>query len=255
MTANTTRMPAFAVNDFDSSKNKAWWGRYGGIVLVIGFHVVLLWFVLSDFAKSDLKITQPPASVVIQDVAIPAAPVPPPAPPPPVPPPPVPPPPAAQPAPPPPAPNALQVKPKLPVVQSPKAVASSAPAVSAESSTATATATPSQNQVTAPNAQSLEADYVRKVQGMLNSTKRYPTGRQASQERPQGKVRIVFVLNRSGALQTAKVQESSNSNLLDDSALAGVRRATYPGFDADLWKGQETHEFSVDIDFLPPGIR
>ena len=94
---------------------------------------------------------------------------------------------------------------------------------------------------------------MRKVQGMLNATKRYPTGRQASQERPQGKVRIVFVLNRAGVLQSAKVQDSSNSNMLDDAALAGVRRASYPGFSAELWAGQETHEFSVDIDFLPPG--
>jgi protein TonB len=90
---------------------------------------------------------------------------------------------------------------------------------------------------------------------MLNATKRYPTGRQASLERPVGKARIVFVLSRNGALVSAQVQVSSNSNMLDDAALSAVRRATYPAFAGDLWRGQNTHEFSVDIDFVPPGTR
>jgi protein TonB len=90
---------------------------------------------------------------------------------------------------------------------------------------------------------------------MLNATKRYPTGRQASLERPVGKVRIVFVLSRNGALVSAQVHVSSNSNMLDDAALSAVRRATYPAFTGDLWRGQNTHEFSVDIDFVPPGTR
>jgi len=96
---------------------------------------------------------------------------------------------------------------------------------------------------------------VQQVQAMLNATKRYPTGRQASLERPVGKVRIVFVLSRGGALIGARVQASSNSNMLDDAALSAVRRATYPAFAGDLWRGQDTHEFSVDIDFVPPGTR
>ena len=258
MTANTTALTDFAVNDFGDGQRKGWWRRYGGLVLVVGFHVVLLWIVVSDFAKSDKKITKPAASIVIQEVAIPPAPTPPapppPAPPPPVPPPPAPPKPAAP--PPPPVPNALQVKTKPPVLPSVQAPSTQTPVATAEQNTSAPTvAAPSPSQVVGPTAQSLEADYVRKVQGMLNATKRYPTGRQASQERPQGKVRIVFVLNRSGALQSAKVQDSSNSNLLDDSALAGARRATYPSFETDLWKGQETHEFSVDIEFVPPGSR
>ena len=90
---------------------------------------------------------------------------------------------------------------------------------------------------------------------MLNATKRYPTGRQASLERPVGRVRIIFVLNRNGALVSAQVQVSSNSNMLDDAALSAVRRATYPAFAGELWRGQNTHEFSVDIDFVPPGTR
>jgi periplasmic protein TonB len=114
---------------------------------------------------------------------------------------------------------------------------------------------PAQSQVATPSAQSLESEYVRQIKAMLNATKRYPTGRQASLERPVGKVRIVFVLSRNGALVSAQVQVSSNINMLDDAALSAVRRATYPAFAGDLWRGQNTHEFSVDIDFVPPGTR
>jgi protein TonB len=72
----------------------------------------------------------------------------------------------------------------------------------------------------------MEAEYVGKVRTMLNSTKRYPTGRQASQQRPQGKVKVWFTLARNGALLDSGVLDSSNSNLLDDAALATVRRGS-----------------------------
>jgi protein TonB len=50
----------------------------------------------------------------------------------------------------------------------------------------------------------------------------------------------------------AGVLEAANSNLLNDAALATVRRVTYPPFTAELWPGQDQHKFTVDIDFLPP---
>jgi protein TonB len=143
-----------------------------------------------------------------------------------------------------------------PVVVQRAAPANNAPAPAAKPAATPAPASaPTQSQVAAPSVQSLESQYVRQIQAMLNATKRYPTGRQASLERPVGKVRILFVLNRSGGLVSAQVQVSSNSNMLDDAALSAVRRATYPAFVGDLWRGQNTHEFSVDIDFVPPGTR
>jgi protein TonB len=101
-------------------------------------------------------------------------------------------------------------------------------------------------------AASMEAEYVGKVRTMLNSTKRYPTGRQASQQRPQGKVKVWFTLARNGTLLDSGVFESSNSNLLDDAALATVRRGTYPPFPTNTWPGEDQHKFSADIEFLPP---
>jgi protein TonB len=99
---------------------------------------------------------------------------------------------------------------------------------------------------------SLEGEYVAKLRALLNSTKRYPTGRQASQQRPQGTVKVWFVLARNGSLLEAGVLQSSDSNLLDDAALASVRRGTYPPFPEQTWPGQESHKFTADIAFMPP---
>ncbi len=98
---------------------------------------------------------------------------------------------------------------------------------------------------------SLEAEYILKVRAMLHSTKRYPTGRQASQQRPQGKVKLWFTLSRHGSLLDVGVLESSNSNLLDDAAIATVRRGSYEPFPPDTWTGEEQHKFSAEISFTP----
>ncbi len=98
----------------------------------------------------------------------------------------------------------------------------------------------------------MESEYASMVRAMLNSTKRYPTGRAASQQRPQGKVKVWFTLTRSGSLLEAGILESSNSNLLDDAAIATVRRGSYPPFPGNTWVDQESHKFSADMQFSPP---
>jgi protein TonB len=102
------------------------------------------------------------------------------------------------------------------------------------------------------NSAAAEAEYATRLRALLNASKRYPTGRQASQQRPQGTVKLWFTLNRAGNLLEAGVLEPADSNLLNDAALATVRRAAYPPFGPELWPGQQQHRFTVDIDFLPP---
>ena len=104
----------------------------------------------------------------------------------------------------------------------------------------------------APSNASAEADYAARLKALLNASKRYPTGRQASQQRPQGVVKLWFSLNRAGVLQEVALLEAADSSLLNDAALASVRRTSFPPFAAELWPGQEQHRFTVDIDFLPP---
>ncbi len=96
----------------------------------------------------------------------------------------------------------------------------------------------------------LSATYTGRVRAYLNSTKRYPTGREASIQHPEGKVRIWFVLRRDGSLVDAGIDDSSNSILLDNAGLATVRRGTMPPFEG-AFGNEETHRFTVDLDFKP----
>ena len=98
---------------------------------------------------------------------------------------------------------------------------------------------------------SLENNYIASVRTTLNANKRYPTGREASLQRPAGKVKIAFVLARNGSLVEASVEESSNSIILDNAALATVRRTNYAPWPDGTWPLQSQHKFTVSLDFVP----
>lgn len=102
-----------------------------------------------------------------------------------------------------------------------------------------------------PNNASIEAGYISKLRAHLNSIKRYPTGREASQQRPQGKVKVWFVLNRDGALVEQGIEESSNSMLLDEAARKTINRATFSAFPESSWAGEANHRFSAELEFIP----
>lgn len=106
----------------------------------------------------------------------------------------------------------------------------------------------------APFAPSVDASagYVGRARYYLNSIKRYPTGREASIQRPEGKVRIWFTLRRDGSLVDAGIEDSSNSILLDNAGLATIKRGNLPAFD-NAFSGEEQHRFTVDLDFKAPG--
>jgi periplasmic protein TonB len=102
-----------------------------------------------------------------------------------------------------------------------------------------------------PNNANIEASYISKLRAHLNSIKRYPTGREASQQRPQGKVKVWFVLNRDGTLVEQGIDESSNSMLLDEAARKTINRATFTAFPESSWVGETTHRFSAELEFIP----
>lgn len=117
------------------------------------------------------------------------------------------------------------------------------------------TATPVQEApkvaVQPPVSVSLENNYIISVRATLNANKRYPTGREASLQRPSGKVKLWFVLARNGALQDAGIDESSNSIILDNAALSTLRRTTYAPWPEGSWASQSQHKFTVTLDFVP----
>ena len=102
-----------------------------------------------------------------------------------------------------------------------------------------------------PISVSLENNYIVSVRAILNANKRYPTGREASLQRPSGKVKLWFVLARNGALQDAGIDESSNSIILDNAALSTLRRTTYAPWPEGSWTSQSQHKFTVTLDFVP----
>jgi protein TonB len=102
-----------------------------------------------------------------------------------------------------------------------------------------------------PVSVNLENNYIAIVRATLNANKRYPTGREASLQRPSGKVKLWFVLARNGALQDAGIDESSNSIILDNAALSTLRRTTYAPWPEGSWASQSQHKFTVTLDFVP----
>jgi protein TonB len=102
-----------------------------------------------------------------------------------------------------------------------------------------------------PSSAAVENAYVVSVRTLLNANKRYPTGREASLQRPSGKAVVWFVLNRNGTLQDAGMDDTSNSILLDNAALSTVRRTSYTPLPEGSWPGQAQHRFTVTLDFVP----
>jgi len=97
----------------------------------------------------------------------------------------------------------------------------------------------------------MEAGYVGKLRAYLHSIKRYPTGREASQQRPAGTAVIWFTVRRSGELVEAGIEASAASMLLDNAALSTVRRGVYPPFPDEAWAGKAQQRFTVELDFVP----
>ena len=95
-----------------------------------------------------------------------------------------------------------------------------------------------------------EAGYVAKLRAYLQSIKRYPTGREVSLQRPSGTSTVWFLLARNGELLDAGIGLSSGSMLLDNAALATVRRGAYPSLPSQAWPGKAQQRFSVELDFL-----
>lgn len=96
-----------------------------------------------------------------------------------------------------------------------------------------------------------ESIYVGKVRAYLQMVKRYPTGREASLQRPAGTSAIWFIVRRSGEMVDAGIETSSGSMLLDNAALATIRRSAYPVFPDEAWSGKAQQHFTVELNFVP----
>ncbi|MCA1325605.1 TonB family protein [Herbaspirillum sp. alder98] len=166
----------------------------------------------------------------------------------------------ARPQPSPPKPQAAPPRPQAPArpaaepVSPAPAPTTSAPAPAQPASNPTpaapATPAPAAPVPAAPRGDA-DAEFIGRVRAYLNSVKRYPTGREASLQRPQGTVKVWFVLKRDGSVLEMGIEESSNSPLLDQAARKSVGMGSFPAFPEQFRPGQPQHRFVVDLQFTP----
>jgi protein TonB len=150
-----------------------------------------------------------------------------------------------------PSPSAPATTPPTPAAPSEPAKAEITRSAQAAPAVSQAVAEPAKPPPPPPSSAAFENAYVLSVRTLLNATKRYPTGREASLQRPTGKAVVWFVLNRNGNLQEAGIEDTSNSILLDNAALSTVRRTSYTAWPEGSWPGQAQHRFTVTLDFVP----
>ncbi|MBG6246315.1 energy transducer TonB [Candidatus Symbiopectobacterium sp. 'North America'] len=133
-------------------------------------------------------------------------------------------------------------KPKLVPVPRPASVATSVKAAVAKATaSAPVVPTPAPPKV---NAQALENSYIQALRGQIEQLKRYPTGRQASLERPEGNVEIWLEVDRNGRVLNSGINQKATSMLLNRAATSTLQSITQVRpFPAEAFAGQNTKRF------------
>ncbi|RJL51289.1 energy transducer TonB family protein [Pectobacterium carotovorum] len=100
------------------------------------------------------------------------------------------------------------------------------------------------------NVAALENSYAQALRAQLEQTKRYPTGRQASLERPEGRVEVWLEVDRTGRVIDSGISSKARSMLLNRAAQASLQSIkqvrTFP---ADAFAGQNTKRFLATFDY------
>ena len=96
---------------------------------------------------------------------------------------------------------------------------------------------------------SLDASYVSELKAYLEKIKKYPSSREARLSRPQGTVTLSLLITRSGQLLEVRVLTTSHSNILDSEAVKSIKTANLPAFPKEAFMGEDSHEFSVNMNY------
>ncbi|MCE9731999.1 energy transducer TonB [Pectobacterium sp. IFB5596] len=100
------------------------------------------------------------------------------------------------------------------------------------------------------NVAALENSYAQALRAQLEQIKRYPTGRQASLERPEGRVEVWLEVDRTGRVISSGINSKAPSMLLNRAAqasLQGIKQVR--AFPADAFAGQSTKRFLATFDY------
>jgi protein TonB len=105
----------------------------------------------------------------------------------------------------------------------------------------------------APSSAAVEGAYVSKLRAYLDQVKRYPTGKEASLQRPEGKVEVWLLVARDGRVLESGIEKSSDNMLLNEAAKSSLRRITkVEAIPENAWQGEASHRFTATFNFIPP---
>ena len=164
-------------------------------------------------------------------------------------------------APPPPAKPQPKPQPKPKPVAKPKPATEPRPTVKsapanarpAAKKTPAAPAAPAATPAPAVNAAALENGWIAALRRDLEAQKRYPTGRQASLERPEGEVEVWLEVDRSGRVLDSGVTTKARSMLLNRAATSSLQNMKQvKPFPADAFAGQRSKRFTATFNYRAP---
>lgn len=100
--------------------------------------------------------------------------------------------------------------------------------------------------------QALEGGYLHGVRGDLERYKQYPTGRQASLERPSGKVVVWLLIDRNGKVLDRGLEERASSMLLNRAAASSLARIEQvKPFPPEAFAGRSQLRITATFDYSP----
>ena len=164
----------------------------------------------------------------------------------------------AEPAPPPPPPKPLPKpeptpKPKpvpKPVVAKPTPTPPPVVAKPTPAAVAQAAPTPAPPAPPKVDGQALEGGYLKGLRNELDTYKQYPTGRQASLERPNGDVVVWLLVDRQGRVLDSGVQTPASSMLLNRAAANSLRRIKQvKPFPEQAFGGRNEQRFTATFNY------
>ncbi|MGY3255579.1 MULTISPECIES: energy transducer TonB [Pseudomonas] len=166
----------------------------------------------------------------------------------------------AEPAPPPPPPKPQpkpEPKPKSKPLPKPAPVAAKAtptptpPAAAQPVQPAVApTPTPAPPAPPKVDGQALEGGYLKGLRNELDTYKQYPTGRQASLERPSGEVVVWLLVDRQGRVLDSGIQTQASSMLLNRAATNSLRRIKQvKPFPEQAFGGRNEQRFTATFNY------
>ncbi|KAA8732115.1 energy transducer TonB [Acinetobacter qingfengensis] len=103
------------------------------------------------------------------------------------------------------------------------------------------------------NSASVEAAYSAKVRSTVEAQKRYPTGREASLERPEGNVEVWLEIDRSGRVLNSGIASKAKSMLLNRAATNSLKSIKQVApFPADAFSGANSKRFTATLVYQAP---